>query len=184
MGHSAAKTEFLLPHWIRNGLLDLKQPRCQKLDNCIAVFRYCAHGSSFGFVSALAFFKDKSTYKHAFRVCNGGKFNIGPHCLVVVRAEKSTIKKFLRGVNPQVATELLKISLGKKRRKKDDSSSSSSSESDGSDSSSSDDSNYNRKEKRKSNKCDGEKKKRAHSLPSLINSRDDSHDMKIQTNGG
>ena len=157
----------------------------QRLDNCVAVFPYCAHGSSFVFVSALAFFKDVSTYKHAFRVCNGGKFKIGPHRLAVTGARKSTIKRILRGVNPQVATERLKISFGKKNRKKDDSSSSSSSESDASDdssesdSSSSDDSTQNRKGKSKSNKRDGQKKKRAHSVPSLVDSRDGSNDMTM-----
>ena len=137
------------------------------------------------FVSALAFFKIESTYKHAFLVCNGRKFKIGPHRLVVTRARKSTIKRILREVNPQVATERLKISLGKKHGKKDDSSSSSSSERDASDdlsesdSSSSDDSTQNRKGKRKSNKRDGERKKRAHSVPSVVDSRDGSHDMAM-----
>ena len=53
-----------------------------RLENCVLVFPYCAHGSSFIFVSALAFFKDESTYRHAFRVCNGGKFKVSPHRLV------------------------------------------------------------------------------------------------------
>ena len=165
------------PHVFR----DIKQ----RMDNCVAAFPYCAHASSFVFVLALTFFKDESTYKHAFRVCNGGKFKIGPHRLVVTRARKSTIKRILRGVNPQVAKERLKISLSKKRRKKDYSSSSSSSESDASDDSSesdspsSNDSTHNRKGRRKSNKCDGEKKRRAHSVPSLVDSRDGSHDMAM-----
>ena len=165
------------PHVFR----DIKQG----LDNCVAVFPYCAHGSFFVFVSALALFKDDFTYKHAFSVSNGGKFKIGPHRLVVTRARKSTIKRILCGVNPQVPTERLKISFGKKSRKKDDPSSSSSSESDASDdssvsdSSSSDDSTHNGKGKRKSNKRDGEKKRRAHSVPSLVDSRDDSHEMAM-----
>ena len=85
-----------------------------------------------------------------------------------------------------MATERLRISFSRKRRKKDDSSSSSSSESDASDdssesnSSSSDDSTHHRKGKRKSNKRDGEKKKCAHSVPSLVvNSCDGSHDMAM-----
>ena len=48
-----------------------------------------------------------------------------------------------------------------------------------SDSSSSDDSSCNRKGKRKSNKRDGEKKKCAHSVPSLVDSCDDSHEMAM-----
>ena len=154
----------------------------RRLDNWVAVFPYCAYGSSFVFVSALAFFKDESIYKHAFRLCNGRKFPIGPHRLAVTRARKSTIKRILRGVNPQVGMEGLKISLPKKRRKKDDSFSSSSWESDisddssESDSSSPDNSSRNRKGKGKSKKRDGPKNKRAQSLPSLVDSRDEAMD--------
>ena len=154
----------------------------QRLDNCVSVFPYGAHGFSFVFVSAWAFFKDESTYKHAFHVCNGRQFKVGPPCLIVRRARKSTIKRILRGVNPQIAAERLKISFGKKRRKKDHSSSSSSSESDisddslESDSSSSDDSCRRRKGKRDSVKRDDKKKKRAHSpLP-----RSDSQDENVE----